>query len=372
MKQKLRNIFHLGVKEIRGLARDPLMVVLIVYIFTFGVYSAATSVPDTLSDAVIAIVDEDRSPLSLRIADGFVPPFFKRIDNVSLEETDAGLDRGKYTFVMVIPAGFQRDVLAGRSPKIQLSVDATRMSQAFTGSGYIQEIAARELAAFFDLSGGGSGAPVEVILRNRFNPNLIQMWFSAVMELVNNITSLAIILAGAALIRERERGTLEHLLVMPVTSFEIMLSKIWSMVVVVESASLLSLVLMIEGALKIPLAGSLGLFAVGVMLLLFSVTSMGIFLATVARDMPQLGMLMILLLMPMQILSGGVTPQESMPTAVRLLMQMVPTTHFVAFSQAILFRGAGASVVWLPFLKLTLIGGALFLLAWRRFRRSVA
>ena len=172
-------------------------------------------------------------------------------------------------------------------------------------------------------------------------------------------------------IREREHGTLEHLLVMPVTSFEIMASKVWSMALVVMAAAGLSLLFVIRGMLGVPAEGSFALFMLGMALHLFAVTSLGIFLACTAQNMPQLGMLLILVLMPMQMLSGGMTPQESMPEGVRLVMQLAPTTHFVEFSQAILYRGAGLDVVWKPFLWLTVIGTVLFVISWIRFRRTM-
>ena len=190
------------------------------------------------------------------------------------------------------------------------------------------------------------------------------------MQLVNNITMLAIILTGAALIRERERGTLEHLLVLPVTPFEIIISKVWSMLLVVLAASAFSLLLMIHGVLDVPLQGSVGLFLAGAALHLFAVTSLGIFLACIARNMPQLGMLLILVYMPLQMLSGSTTPQESMPQLVQRIMLAAPTTHFVKLSQAILFRGAGLSVVWKQFLALLIIGGVLFIYSLARFRKS--
>lgn len=371
LKQKLKNIWQLGVKELRGLFRDPLMLVLILYVFTLGIYSAATAKPDSISNASIAVVDEDGSQLSHHITDAFFPPMFLRAKQISRPQIDPLMDNGTYTFIVVIPNSFQKDVLAGRSPAIQLNVDATRMSQAFTGSGYIQQIIQREISSFLTRNGGTAAAPVQIVERNRFNPNLTQSWFGSVMELINNITMLAIILTGSALIREREHGTLEHLLVMPVTAFEIMVSKIWSMGLVVLLASGMSLTFVIQGLLKVPVEGSVLLFLAGTALHLFAVTSMGIFLATIAQNMPQLGMLLILVLMPMQMLSGGMTPRESMPEIVRTVMMIAPTTHFVEFSQAILYRGAGMEVVWRPFLWITGIGVTLFLITLARFRKTV-
>ena len=368
----MRNIFHLGIKEWRSLARDPVMVILIVWAFTGAIYTAATAMPETLSDAPIAIVDEDRSPLSQRIVDAFRPPYFMPPELITHAEVDARMDAGLDTFALTIPSGFQRDVLAGRSPAIQLNVDATRMSQAFTGSGYVQAIVDGEVNDFVRGHRAEAVPQVDLALRARFNPELNESWFGSVMEIINNITMLSIILTGAALIREREHGTVEHLLVMPVTPFEIMTSKVWAMIAVVLAASAFSLQAIVRGLLAVPIEGSLALFFAGAALCLFATTSLGIFLATVARSMPQFGLLMMMVLLPLEILSGGTTPRESMPEIIRTIMLAAPNTHFVILAQAILFRGAGLAVVWPQFAALAAIGAAFFVFSLARFRRALA
>ncbi|MDD3529524.1 MAG: ABC transporter permease [Gallionellaceae bacterium] len=365
------NIFHLGVKELRSLLRDPIMLVLIVWAFSLSIYTAATAMPETLHKAPIAIVDEDRSQLSARIIDAMYPPYFLPPILITPAQMDARMDAGLDTFALHIPAGFERDVLAGRTPTLQLNVDATRMSQAFTGSGYIQAIVSGEINDFVRRHRAETVLPVELQLRARFNPELNQSWFGAVMELVNRITMLSIILTGAALIREREHGTVEHLLVMPVTPFEIMSGKVWAMGLVVLASSAFALKVVTQGMLAVPIEGSIALFLFGTTLHLFATTSMGIFLGTLARTMPQFGLLMMMTLLPLQILSGGMTPQESMPDTVRYIMQVAPTTHFVSLSQAILYRGAGLEVVWFQFASLVVIGASLFGVSLVRFRRTL-
>ncbi|WP_363184056.1 ABC transporter permease [uncultured Thiocystis sp.] len=368
----LANLYRLGIKELWSLARDPMMLVLIAYTFTVSIYVAATAMPETLHKAPIAIVDEDASPLSARIASAFYPPRFDPPAMIALSEIDAGLDAGTYTFVLDIPPDFQRDVLAGRAPAIQLNVDATRMSQAFTGSSFVQQMVLDEVGEFVQRYRGSAPLPVELALRTRFNPNLEQSWFGALMEIINNVTMLSIILTGAALIREREHGTIEHLLAMPVTPAEIMLAKVWSMGLVVLVAAGVALVFVVQGVLRIPIEGSLALFLVAAALHLFATTSLGIFMATLARSMPQFGMLAVLILLPLQLLSGNSTPRESMPELVQTLMLAAPTTHFVTAAQAILYRGAGIAVVWPPFLALAAIGAVFFAIALSRFRRTIS
>jgi ABC-2 type transport system permease protein len=368
---RLSNVINLGVKELRSLARDPVMLILIVYAFTFAVYTAATVVPDTLHKAPIAIIDEDRSALSTRLTAAFYPPYFNPPAVISREQMDKSMDAGLITFALDIPPHFQRDVLAGRRPDIQLNVDATRITQAFTGQGYIQTIIATEAAAFLRRYRAETVLPVDLALRVRFNPTLNKSWFGAVVEVINQVTLLSIILTGAALIREREHGTIEHLLVMPVTSAEIMVSKIWSMALVVLIADAASLAFVVQGLLGVPVQGAVTLFLLGAAINLFATTSLGIFLATLARSMPQFALLLILVIVPLEMLSGGMTPRESMPVFVQNVMLAAPTTHFVSLAQAILFRGAGLSVVWPQFVALIAIGGVLFAVAMLRFRKTI-
>ena len=372
MIQAIKNIFQLGKKEILSLCRDGLLMALIVYSFSAALivsYNASTD----FADAAIAVVDEDQSQLTQRVTDAFLPPLFLPVDIIQRADIDRTMDEGRYTFVIVFPVDFEKDVMANMCPEVQVNVDATRMSQAFTGAGYIQQILTNAVSDFVrDSTGTSSPLPANMVIRNRYNPNLDSAWFMALMQLANNIAMLAIILTGSALLTEREKGTLEHLLVMPVTPFQIMVSKIWSMMLVVMVAALTGLFLVVRMYLQIPLAGSYVLFALGMAVYLFALTSLGIFLACMSQNMPQLGLLIILVLMPLEMLSGSATPQESMPVWVQRVMQFAPTTHFVNITQGIQFRGAGLRAMWPTFLKLFLIGAGLFTLSLSRFRKSVA
>lgn len=372
MIRKIQNIFNLGVKELRSLGRDKAMLALIVFAFTVSIYSSATVTPGSLHNAPIAIADQDKSQLSNRIINSFYAPYFLPPADITPDQIDGLLNRGSYTFALDIPPNFQRDVLAGRSPEIQVNIDATRMSQAFLGNNYIQNITLGEVNEFLAKYRSNANLPVDLEVRMRFNPNLTQSWFGSVMAIINNITMLSIVLTGAALIREREHGTVEHLMVMPLTPFEIMMSKIWSMGLVVLIASGVSLMLVVKTLLQVPIEGSILLFMCGVALSLFATTSIGIFMGTIARSMPQFGLLMILVLLPLNMLSGGMTARESMPQLVQDIMLTMPTTHFVSLAQAILYRGAGFQIVWSQFAILLVIGSVFFALALIRFRKTIA
>ena len=365
-------IMQLGVKELRSVWHDKVLLIFMLWAFSGGIYSAAHAVSRELHLAPIAVVDEDRSPLSQRIIRAFYRPYFLEPVPIGLADVDRGLDTGRYTFVLDIPPDFQRDVQAGRQPTVQVNIDATRMSQAFIGATYIQNIVTDEVRDYVLRRSPDVVPTIPLVVRVKFNPNLDGIWFGGVMKIIDNITLLSVILTGAALIREREHGTLEHLLVMPLTPLQIMAAKVWANGAVVLVTATLSLVVVVKGLLGVPIAGSLPLFVFGAMLHLFSTTSLGIVLATLARSMPQFGLLMILVILPLQMLSGGMTPPESMPAAVQAIMLAAPTTHFVSFAQAILYRGAGLDVVWRQCVAITAIGAVFFLIALARFRRAVA
>lgn len=372
MMQHLANIFWLGTKELRSFSRDFVLFGFVVYSFTLAVYVQAESPMQEVNNSAVAIVDEDHSALSRAIAAALQPPYFSRPTEIAAGRVDRLMDTARSTFVLHIPPHFERDLRAGRQPAVQANVDATAMMQAGIGAGYLQRIIAREIARFAMRAEPTQAEPVSLAVRVAFNPKLTTQLFNAVMAIIGNVNMLAIILAGAAIIREREHGTMDHLLIMPLMPFEIAAAKVWANGLVITVAVGLSLWLVIETLLGIRIVGSVPLFMVGVMLYLFFATAIGIFLGTVARSMPQLGLLFILIALPMNILSGGNTPLDSMPAFLRGAMQLSPSTHFVSFAQAILYRGAGIDVVWPQFAIVGLVGGVFFVLSVIRFRKISA
>ena len=367
----LANIYRLGLKELKSLWADKVLLLLICWAFSGAIYTAATATSQELHNAPVAVVDEDQSPLSRRIVGAFYKPYFRQPAALTLAELDREMDLGTYNFTLVIPNHFQHDVLAGRQPEIQLNIDATIMSQAFIGATYIKSIALGEVNEYLTGQRAGADLPIRLVPRVRYNPNLTGVWFGGVMEVINNVTMLTIILVGAAFIREREHGTIEHLLVMPLTPFEIMMAKIWANGLAVLIGVTFALTVMVQQVLKVPIAGSVPLFLAAAACYLFSAASIGIFLGTLARSMPQLGLLIILSIIPLMMLSGGVTPRESMPAIVQNIMLAAPATYFVRLAQAILYRGAGFDVIWRDLLAMTGVGAVFFAVALVRFRKAV-
>jgi ABC-2 type transport system permease protein len=368
----LVNIFWLGIKEIRSLLSDTVMVIFVIYAFTLAIQVQATGTSSEVNNASIAFVDEDQSALSKELFNAFYPPRFQHPEHISASVMQDAMDQGRYMFVVALPPRFERDLRAGRNPTVQVNIDATAMQQAGIGAGYIKSIISDRVATFLKRTDVTGPKPVQLVVRRLFNPNAVSSWFKSVVAIINQISLLTIILTGAAVIREREHGTLEHLLVMPLTAFEIAMAKVWANSLVILLATAASLFLIVQMALKVPFAGSHVLWFAGVVLYLFFATAMGIYLGTISRSMAQFALLIILVVVVLMLLSGGSTPVESMPGWLQTLTYFLPSRHFVSFSQVIIYRGGGFEAVWRQFAMVALIGVAFFSYSISLFRKSIA
>jgi len=368
----LRNIFWLGTKELRALARDPLMIIFMIWAFGGSIYTQATGMGETVNNAAIAIVDEDQSTLSRSIADLFYPPYFQFAKSIGANEIDRAMDAGLYTFVMVIPNGFEKDVRAGRNTEIQLNADATASLQSSLGAGYIQSMVAKAIDHYRGADDKTDALASSISIRRAFNANGTQTWFRAIASLADQLSLLTIILTGAALLREREHGTIEHLMVMPLTAFEIALAKVWANGLIVIIGFLCSLQLVVEWALDVPIAGSRALLLLGTSIYALAAAAIGIFLGTIARTMGQFALLMMMTVMPMMMLSGGMSPIESQPYWVQQITWLLPSRHYVSFMQTIVYRGAGFEIVWKEFAIVLAMGTSFLAASLMLFRRSIA
>jgi ABC-2 type transport system permease protein len=360
------------IKELRSFRSDPIMLALVAYSFTVAIYAAATGASTEATNLSIGIVDEDHSDLSRRIADGLTPPTFQPAIQLAATELDAAMNSQRVIFAIEIPPKFEADILAGREPTVQIDVDATASAQAFNGMTYIQNVITDYATQRMTGKENEIDALSRMVTKVKFNPNLKSSWFTSVMQIISNLTMITVMLTGAALIREREQGTVEHLLVMPVVPVEIMLSKILANGIVIVVSTAISLVLVVQWWLQVPITGSILLFLFGSCFYVFTVAALGIALGTIASTMAQFGLLSIPVLLVMMLLSGSTTPLESMPVWLKYLMLVIsPTPHFVIFSQEVLYRGADASIVWMEIVATAVIGSVFFAVALYHFRRVI-
>jgi len=371
MWRVLGNVFWLGRKELRSVLRDWLLLVLVVYAFGPGIYFQAQSAGEAVNNAAVAFVDNDRSPLSRGMREALYDPWFQTPAMIGAGEIERVMDADLYTFVVVLPRNMAADLRRGQAVSIQLNVDATDVSQATVGANYIRSILMREAREFAGAD-AASSVSVALVLRRAFNPNGDSTWFEAISALLNWLTTLTVILTGAALIREREHGTISHLLVMPVTPFEIAMSKVLANSAIVFVAFTASLIFIVQGALNVPVAGSVPLFLAGTFVYLFSAAAVGVFLGTAAQSMAQFALLMIITIMPMMILSGGMSPVDSQPQWLQYITWFLPSRHYLSFSEAVVYRGAGFDIVWPEFALISALGAAFFGLSLVLFRRAIS
>jgi len=368
----LTNIFWLALKEFRSVLSDKVLVVFVLYAFTWTIYSQATGTSNEVNNASIAFADEDQSALSEELINAFFPPRFQYVVRIRTDEIERAMDEGRFMFVVVIPPQFEQDLRAGRHPAIQVNIDATAMQQGGIGAGYIHNIITQRLTTYLRRMDVDTSESVNLVQRKMFNPNGVSAWFTSIVAIMNQVSLLTIVLTGAAVIREREHGTLEHLLVMPLTAFQIAMAKVLANGLVILIATTLSLFLVVRMILNVPVQGSLLLWFTGVLLYLFFATALGLFLGTISRSMAQFALLIVLVVMVLMLLSGGSTPVESQPGWLQALTYFLPSRHFVSFSQVIIYRGGGLDAVWRNFAMVGGIGLAFFAYSVTLFRKSIA
>lgn len=368
----LINTFWLTGKELKSVLGDPVMVILIAWSFVVAVMLEAQGAGDTVRNASIAIVDEDRSPLSRQISYALMPPWFQAPVEMNADQAAAAMDRGEIMFVLSFPPHFAADALAGRTPTVQLLADATAVSQAQLGTDYLRNIVQQDARVFMGAGPEAATPDLRLELRRAFNPNGNPVWFKAMSSLLNQLSVLTIALTGAAMLREREHGTIEHLMVMPLSPAEVAVSKVLATMIVVLAAFAGSLLIVVRGVLDVPVAGAMPLLVGGAAVYLWAAAAIGMLLGTLARSMAQFALLVIMVIIPVIMLSGGMGAVESQPDIVQKLTLALPSRHFLAFAKAVAFRGAGIAVVWPQLLLMAGLGAAFFGASLALFRRSMS
>ncbi len=372
MMRAIKNIFALCIKELRSLFGDKVLLVMIVLVFTVLAVQSARGVSTEVKNATVGVIDLDNSVLSHRITDALLPPYFMQPENVKREDAQEMMNKGKYVFILEFPPNFQRDVQMGRAPEAQLLVDATSMTQAGVGQMYISQIFSREVLAFTGRTQLARDImPAKATINVVANPNSESVWYQGLSHVSNMLTMLALVLVGAAVIRERERGTIEHLLVMPVSASELVFAKILANGAVVVLAATLSMRYVVRDYLAVPFTGSLALYAFGAMIFMFSVASLAVMLATLAPTMPQYSLLMMPVYIVALMFSGSTSPRGNMPAVAQSISEYWPTTQFAQYGQAVIFRGAGLDIVYPQLIAMGLVGGVFLIFALIRFRKML-
>jgi ABC-2 type transport system permease protein len=370
-------IIAMTVKELKQLIRDRVLLLIIAYFFTADVYMAGSGINLNLRNASVMVIDNDHSAASRELMYRFRLPYFDFKGEISgKKEAEELLDKGEVLAVLDIPENFQSNLLQGQQVAVQFQVDTSNTVLGTLATGYATQIAAEFGQDFVSKRLGLNAEQMDVlpVIQNRqrvlYNPNQVDGWFMSISELLTVITMLSMMLPAAAAVREKERGTIEQLVVSPLSSLQVLLPKVISMGLVILLGVAVSLFMIIIPVFDLPVKGSIGLFFMVTALYVFTASGIGLFIATISRSLAQVTMLVILLMMPILLLSGAWTPPEAMPQIMGFAMSVSPLYYFNEMSYAILLKGAGVEIIWDSLLGLSVLGGVFFNFGIWRFRRQ--
>lgn len=371
-----RRLTALTWKEVLQLGRDLPLLLFLLYSFSLSVVVSGAGITMQLQNADLLVYDADHSRSSRELIHRFQPPYFRF--NGEIADSRQGLqrlDEGRAMLLLEIPPRFHETLVGGEPTAVQLLVDTTNAPQGLSAAGYTVRIAGglgTEIGlASVGLSGAKATLPlVESAHRVWFNPNQDETWFQSISHLLRMITIFAVLLPAAALVREKERGTVEQLLVSPLSPFQIMFSKVLAMSAVILIATGLALYGVLRPVFHVPLKGSSGLFFLLTAVHIFTTAGFGLVAATIARNQAQVGMMTLFLVGPMLLLSGITSPYESMPRWVQMMMTLSPLRYFIDVTYGVMLKGAGLDVLWKPAGAMLLLGGGLFGFGMWRFRRQ--
>lgn len=372
-----RRLRVMTVKELLQLFRDVALMGFFVWAFTIDVYLAGSGISMQLVNAKLVVHDGDHSAASRELIHRFHQPYFI----MSGEITDPAdgmslLDHGQALAMIDIPPRFQESLEKGEPTAVQMQVAATHSPQGLSAASYATRIVG-EFGLDLSMRRMGhttDGNLVLPIVRSEhrvwYNPNQDESWFMSISEVLTLTTIFAVLLPAAAMVREKERGTVEQLMVSPLTPFQIMFPKVIAMTLVILAGTAASLFGILHGMFNVPMEGSLVLYFAMTALYAFTTAGLGLFAGTLASNQAQVSMMTILVVAPMINLSGTWTPPEALPEWLRYLMLLSPLHYFIDISYGIQLKGVGLETLWGSVLAMVLLGGVLFGFGMWRFRKQ--
>ncbi len=375
VRLSMLRIRRMVVKEIRQLFRDPrtkrvIFVAPIIQLVLFG-YAVNTDV----RNVAMALVDHDRTGDSRELVDALTASGYFRVVSTSDRSADLrrALDAGDALVGLEIPVGYGRDLAAGRAPSVQLLVDGTNSNTATVAQGYALRIVAN-LGSRLDAGGlpAGVASQPAIDLRARawFNPSLESRVYNVPAVIGVIVLLMCLLLTALAVVREREVGTLEQLLVSPLSAGELMLGK----TIPVAGIALVQMALVTTVAIlwfDVPLRGPLPTLVLAAALFILAGLSLGLFISTISATQQEAFLAMFLFLLPAIILSGFLYPIDTMPELFQRLTLANPLRHFLEIVRGIFLRGAGVADLWVQFVVLSGMAATGLAVATWRFRRTL-
>lgn len=356
-----------------------MLVAFTTYSFIVAVYISGTGVTQDLQNSMLLVHDGSNTPSSRELLYRFHEPYFRRVATVASDRSGVEkLDKGASMLLLDIPTDFSETLNRGaRTATVQMLIDTSNVTMGYLAAAYGDRITTTFNDDWADRALGRYGLEARTLpsvgnaTRIWFNPNLNGHWFNAIGQWLTMMTVIAILLPAMALVREREHGTVEQLLVAPLTPAQIMLSKAIAMTLVNVLGTVASVYLVLRPLIGVPFAGSAWLLFSTTALYVFSVAGIGLLIGAFARSSAEVGMMVVLIVVPMTALSGTWTAPEAMPAWSQYLLQFSTLHHFIECAYGILLRGAGLRTLWSSILAMALLGAAAFGAAWLRLERHL-
>ena len=358
-------------KEFRQTLRDPrskrlIFVAPVIQMMVFG-YAVNTDV----RNAATIVVDHDRTAASRELVETLTASGYFRLAATGARPSAIveALDHGDAIVGLEIPRGFGGDLGSGRGAKVQLVVDGTSSNTALVAMGYAAQIITRFGAARSAVSPGQPGTGVDLRARAWYNPNLLSRVYNVPGVIATIMMLMGLLLTSLGVVREREIGTLEQLMVSPLSPAELILGK----TVPVIAIAFIQLAIITTVALlwfRIPFEGSFLLLLAAAFFYLLSGLGLGLFISAISATQQEAFMAMFFIFMPLIILSGFMYPVENMPVFFQYVTVLNPLRHFLIVVRGIFLKGAGVDVLWPQLLALAVMGTAILFVAAGRFRKT--
>lgn len=348
-------------KELISFIRSWQLVLVVLYAFSVEVYIAGSGIEINPRNVAVGYVDLTGGGMSQKIltrlhSPEFLPP--RRFDS------QGALSRAIFDKEIIIGivfnSDFEKNWRQGKKAQLDVLMDATAASQAYTTLGYLQNI----VLDFSKLN-----FPLEIASHKLFNQNADNHSFMALTELLSIITMLTVILTAVVFVREKEQGTWEIMLLMPVDPRLIILAKSFSQVIIVMAGIVISLGFVVFGTFNTPMNGSFAAFILLSFFYVFASAGIGLFIAAVARDVMQVAQLSIIVMMPLIFLSGAWTPIYAMHPALQTLSLLSPLRYYIEGSESIFYRGSEWIDLWPYFLGVISVGGIMYTIGFRKIGR---
>lgn len=364
----LRRFSALLVKETIQFCRDRAMLALILFLYTAEVVMCTVALTFDVKHVALAVVDQDGSPRSRELVERFVVVQEFRLAGRPATEAEAGrwLQSGRAAMVLVIPRGFAAGLARRESVPVQVLLDGTNSNTAAIARGYALKILG-EFEAAWAARLGHTMQAVRVERRVWYNQSLSFASFMVLSMIALASMMIGVIQPAASIVREKEAGTIEQLMVTPISVAELFVAKTVPTLAICLLAVFPSL--LVAHAFDVPMRGNLGTFVALTGLFLVSAISLGVLIASVTSSLQQALLVSFFGLFPLMFLSGTMVPVESMPNALQVASLASPLRHYMEVILDVFLKGAGLADLWRQALALLAIGAALFASAIIAFRR---